>query len=220
MGMPYASSALRWPVQVVSMRNGLHLRGVIENLLRPGSPSKPLGEPGALVSHLQLPDALGIACQQAASRDDILSRAMELRARLTGLRESIHALRMAGATETEIVRRLQEALKGLSFARSADTTVAKLSSVATAAGVDLGTALLVAKLAQPLGLAERGAGFLNAIRKPHVRVLQRFDQLAMAAATTDDIGRLWKMSLSREWFQALTKLSDLTPYETVKLKRF
>jgi len=58
------------------------------------------------------------------------------------------------------------------------------------------------------------------IRRPHVRVLQRFSELLADAATTDDLFRLWDMKPTREWFVVAARLSDLSAFESAKMTRF
>ncbi|GAB4102990.1 hypothetical protein GCM10028790_20090 [Micromonospora taraxaci] len=221
MGVPYAASALRYPVQAVQLRNALHFCTVIDQLLRPAIPTPHEGL-GALVHPMRLPDALGIACAEARDRSDILTGVLDLRAAMTSFREALRESREVGETGTDIIRRLRRPLAGMVFARTADAAIARVSSVATATGADLGTALVVAKLAEPLNLAERAVKLLDLIRRPHIRVLQRFAQRSADGATTDDIMRLWdtRSPLTRKWFSTVIQLSDLSPFESAKLTRF
>lgn len=218
MGMPYASSALRSPVNAVRLRNALHFRSVVDQLLHraPGSPP----QLGTLVQHMRLPDALAIACAGARTCDDILPAILNLRERMTSLREALQESRGLNLTDSEVIRRLHSSIPGAGIARTADATVVSLSSVATATGADLGTGLLVAKLAAPLNLAEKAAQFVDLIRRPHLRVIQCFNQTLANASTTEELFRLWDMTATRRWFEVAMQLSELSPYESAKLQTF
>jgi hypothetical protein len=220
MGIPYAASALRYPVQAVRMRNGAHFRSVVDHLLRPGGPPAPHGAPPALLDHLRLPDALGVAYATARDRSEIVPRALELRETMTSFREAMYENQRIHRPATEIIRALQRPVAGLTFARTTDAAIAQLSSVATTTGSDLATALLVTKLTKPLNLAERATRFVDLVRRPHIRVLQRFATRTADGATTDDLARLWDTRRTRRWFATLTRLSDLSAYESAKLHRF
>lgn len=163
MGVPYVSSALRLPVQVVQMRNALHFRNVIERVFHPIAPSPPIGVLGPLIDHFRLPDAAGIAFSHASTRSNILGCAIDLRLHLDTFREALTDLRGEGASDESIVQTLRKTLRGHEFARTIDGTLAKVSAVATSTGADLGTALLVAKLAGPLKLAERATRFMESL---------------------------------------------------------
>ncbi len=169
---------------------------------------------------LRLPDALGVACAKARDTSEVLPRVLELRDEMASVRDAINESRRLGRSDTDIVRALRRAVPGLAFARSIDTVVTNLPSVATAAGTDLGTALLMAKLATKLSFMQRAAHVLDVIQRPHVRVLQRFSSLVESAATTDDLFRLWDMKPTREWFAAATSLSELSVFESARMTRF
>jgi hypothetical protein len=218
MGMPYASSALRSPVNAVRLRNALHFRGVVEQLLHRAPGSAP--QLGTLVQHMRLPDAFAVACAGARTRDDILPSILKLREKMTSLRDELQESRELNLTDSEVVRRLRSSVPGTGIARTADAAVVSLSSVAAATGADLGTGLLVAKLAASLNLAEKAVHFLDLIRRPHLRVIQNFNQTLANAATTEELFRLWDMTATRRWFEVAMQLSDLSPYESAKLQTF
>jgi hypothetical protein len=221
MGLPYAASALRYPVQAVRLRNGLHFRSVIDQLLHPAT-SMDLKDhlARAAIEHLRLPDALAVACSRSRDRSEILPRLLELREEMTSVREELQEGRSLGRPTNEILSRLRKAAPGIGYAATVDAAVVRLNAVATATGTDLGTALIASKVAGPLRLAERATRFVDAVRRPHVRVLQRFDQALANAATTEQMFQLWDMSPTREWFDVAVRLSDLTPFESAKLHTF
>jgi len=220
MGLPYVTSALRYPVQAIRLRNSLHFRNVVDQLLHPIPISSM--ELGPLIGQIKLPDALGVACAGLTNREGILPAVLDLRERMTSVREALRESRELKLTSSETLRRLRSSIPGSEFSRTVDTVIVSTTSIATATGMDLGTGLLVAKLAGPLNLAERATRLLDLIRRPHVRVVQRFNQAAASAATMEEIFRLWDMkeNVTRRWFEVAASLSDLTPFESGKLQSF
>ena len=222
MGVPYVTSALRYPVQAVRMRNSLHFSSVIEHLhSRRGATLEEAR--GSTLHHVQVPDALGVACSGAGDRSDILPQVLELRGAMTAFREAVRTAREGGRSDSDIVRELRQRIPEMKIARTVDALIAQVSSAAVTTGADLGIGLLGIKLAGPLGLAQRGSRLMDTILRPQIRVLQRFTRRATEGATVEDVARLWDMKtgrLNRPWFSLATLLSDISAYESAKLVRF
>lgn len=213
LGVAYNCTTLRYPVEGIALSQRSAYPEVPDQLLARVAPrsGNVLGQPTRFgyLSHVRVPNLLGVVLKNSARREDIWAELLELRRQFTPVRDYLREGRLQGRLDSRTFNTLMRKLfgKASTWDGSVDTAITLASTVASATLTGPGAvALKTAAVAKPAGYVKR---IIDRITNPEVYVLRKFaDDVALMNNEGGHIERLWGESIDRDWLSTAARISQ------------